>query len=159
MPRLIKRYENRKLYDTQAKTYIRLEDIAELVRRGEDVQVVDNTTGVDITAQTLAKVIAEMPHYSPAAPSELLHQFVRWSGQSLSSGVAQLQSFVDRAIERWLDKHGPLREIRNQLEHIRERLDRLERIVERNSVGRDSHDDASDSYGEPCSQSGDPTLP
>ena len=54
---LIKRYPNRKLYDTVAKQYIALEGIAELVRQGSDIKVVDNTTGEDLTAFTLTQII------------------------------------------------------------------------------------------------------
>ena len=59
MSRIIKRYGNRKLYDAEAKKHISLEEIAELVRKGEDVRVIDNTTDEDITAQTLTQVIFE----------------------------------------------------------------------------------------------------
>lgn len=59
MPR-IKRYPNRKLYDTDARRYITLEEIAELVQRGEDVQVVDHASGVDLTALTLSQVVFEL---------------------------------------------------------------------------------------------------
>ena len=56
---LIKRYSNRKLYDVDASQYITLDDIAEMVRRGDEVKVVDYTTGADLTALTLTQVIFE----------------------------------------------------------------------------------------------------
>ena len=56
---LIKRYANRKLYDTEAKRYITLEGIAELIRQQQDVKVVDHETGEDITALTQAQIIFE----------------------------------------------------------------------------------------------------
>ena len=56
---VIKRYSNRKLYDTDAKHYVTLEDLANFVRKGEDVQVVDYTTGDDLTSMTLLQVIFE----------------------------------------------------------------------------------------------------
>jgi polyhydroxyalkanoate synthesis repressor PhaR len=55
----IKRYSNRKLYDVDASRYVTLDDIAEMVRRGEDVRVVDYATGGDLTAITLSQVIFE----------------------------------------------------------------------------------------------------
>ena len=55
----IKRYANRKLYDTEAKQYISLEGIAEMIRQGVGVQVIDNVSGDDITAQTLSQIILE----------------------------------------------------------------------------------------------------
>ncbi len=56
---VIKRYPNRKLYDTAAKQYVSLDGIAELIRGGADVQVVDYTTGEDLTALILMQVIVE----------------------------------------------------------------------------------------------------
>ncbi|MBN1606863.1 MAG: polyhydroxyalkanoate synthesis regulator DNA-binding domain-containing protein [Polyangiaceae bacterium] len=57
--RIIKRYSNRKLYDTQESRYVTLLDVAELVRAGEDVQVIDNGTREDKTDVTLALIISE----------------------------------------------------------------------------------------------------
>jgi polyhydroxyalkanoate synthesis repressor PhaR len=54
---LIKRYANRKLYDTRAKRYVTLHSLAELVRHGEDVRVVDHASGEDLTDLTLAQII------------------------------------------------------------------------------------------------------
>ena len=56
---IIKRYPNRKLYDTDAKRYITLDGIAELIRDGAEVQVVDHTTNEDLTAVTLTQIIFE----------------------------------------------------------------------------------------------------
>jgi polyhydroxyalkanoate synthesis repressor PhaR len=56
---VIKRYANRKLYDTDAKKYITLEGIADLIRRGKEVRVVDHETGTDITPQIQAQIIFE----------------------------------------------------------------------------------------------------
>lgn len=57
--RVIKRYPNRKLYDTEEKQYITLEGIADLIREGEDVQVTDHASGEDLTALTLTQIIFE----------------------------------------------------------------------------------------------------
>jgi polyhydroxyalkanoate synthesis repressor PhaR len=56
---VIKRYANRKLYDTDAKRYITLDGIAELIRKGQEVHVVDHESGEDITAQIQAQIIFE----------------------------------------------------------------------------------------------------
>ncbi|MFC2053779.1 polyhydroxyalkanoate synthesis regulator DNA-binding domain-containing protein [Chloroflexota bacterium] len=56
---LIKRYPNRKLYDTDAKKYITLEEVAELIRAGEEVQVIDHVSEEDLTTLTLAQIILE----------------------------------------------------------------------------------------------------
>ena len=57
--RVIKRYANRKLYDTRDSKYVTLDRIAELVRNGEEVKVVDNRTKRDLTKVTLAQIIYE----------------------------------------------------------------------------------------------------
>ena len=59
MTKIIKRYPNRKLYDTDQSTYVTLDQIEEMVKAGEDVQIVDNTSGDDITKATLAHIIFE----------------------------------------------------------------------------------------------------
>ncbi len=58
-PRVIKRYSNRKLYDTQASSYVTLLNIADMVRAGETIQIVDNATKEDKTDVTLALIISE----------------------------------------------------------------------------------------------------
>ena len=57
--RTIKRYSNRKLYDTEDKRYITLEQIAELVRNGQDIRVIENQTGEDLTTVTLSQILLE----------------------------------------------------------------------------------------------------
>jgi len=57
--RIIKRYANRKLYDTQHSRYVTLEQISEMIRTGDDVKIVDNKTKEDLTSVTLAQIIFE----------------------------------------------------------------------------------------------------
>ena len=59
MIRLIKRYESRKLYDTEESRYVSLDEIAEWVRTGQEVKVIDNASADDVTAQTLTQIILE----------------------------------------------------------------------------------------------------
>ena len=99
MIRLIKRYESRKLYDTEESRYVSLEEIGDWVRRGQQVKVVDNTAGDDVTAQTLALVIVEEGRRgSSFFTSDLLHALIRRGEHVLTTGVEQLQSGVDRAL-------------------------------------------------------------
>jgi polyhydroxyalkanoate synthesis repressor PhaR len=58
-PRIVKRYTNRKLYDTQESKYVTLGDVASMVSIGQEVQVIDNLTKTDITGQTLLQAIVE----------------------------------------------------------------------------------------------------
>ncbi len=58
-PRIIKRYANRKLYDTEHSRYVTLDQISEMIRAGDDVKIVDNKTKEDLTTVTLAQIIFE----------------------------------------------------------------------------------------------------
>lgn len=60
MATVIKRYANRKLYDCNAKRYVKLEELAELVKKNQEVQIIDNSTGEDITSVVLSKVLSEV---------------------------------------------------------------------------------------------------
>ncbi len=77
---VIKKYANRRLYDTSNSRYINLEDIAALVRNGKDVQVLDASTGEDITRVTLTQIIVEDAKGQPSGlPLELLRQLIQAS--------------------------------------------------------------------------------
>jgi polyhydroxyalkanoate synthesis repressor PhaR len=74
---VIKKYANRRLYDTSSSRYINLEDIAALVRNGKDLQVVDAKTGEDLTRVTLTQIIVEDAKGQPTGlPLELLRQLI-----------------------------------------------------------------------------------
>jgi polyhydroxyalkanoate synthesis repressor PhaR len=75
--RVIKRYSNRKLYDTHDSRYVTLEQLAELVRQGEEIRVVDKTTDKDLTSATLAQIIFEEEKKAPKLPVERLRQIIR----------------------------------------------------------------------------------
>ena len=76
--RLIKRYENRKLYDTRARRYVTLDGIAHLVVLGEDVRVVDQASGREITSTVLAQVVFERVRQQSAdVPKQMLAEIIR----------------------------------------------------------------------------------
>ena len=79
---VIKKYPNRRLYDTSGSRYINLEDIGELIRKGKDVQVVDAQTGEDLTRVTLTQIIVDDAKQQPTGlPLELLRQLIMSSDQ------------------------------------------------------------------------------
>jgi len=81
---VIKRYPNRKLYDTQTKQYITLEGIAKLIRQGEEVQVIDHATGEDLTALTLSQIIFEQEKKrSGFLPKSVLEGLIQSGGHTL----------------------------------------------------------------------------
>jgi len=80
---VIKKYSNRRLYDTSESRYVNLEDIAELIRKGKAVQVVDAKTGEDLTRVTLTQIITEDAKDKPTGlPLELLRQLIVASDQT-----------------------------------------------------------------------------
>ncbi len=84
MPIIIKRYRNRKLYNTQSKRYITLEEIEELVRQQEEIKVIDNDSGNDITATTLSQIIFELEkNQTGVLPVDLLFSLVRSGGKRI----------------------------------------------------------------------------
>jgi polyhydroxyalkanoate synthesis repressor PhaR len=94
--RLIKRYGNRKLYDTSESRYITLDEIARLVRSGSDVKVIDNENGDDLTAITFAQIILEEEKRRSSLISlGLLRELVQHGEETL----AQLRSQVEKGVE------------------------------------------------------------
>jgi polyhydroxyalkanoate synthesis repressor PhaR len=74
---IIKKYENRRLYDTAASRYVNLDDIAALIRADKNVQVLDAKTGQDLTRVTLTQIITEDAKGGPTGlPLELLRQLI-----------------------------------------------------------------------------------
>lgn len=122
MIRLIKRYESRKLYDTEESRYVSLEEISLWIRQGQEVRVVDNATNNDVTSQTLTQIILDEGRKGTSfLPSELLHDLVRLGERAVSSGMEQVQHGVDRLIDRL----GPVRRAREEMSSLRSRLERL----------------------------------
>ena len=106
---IIKRYPNRKLYDTEAKRYITLEEIAALIREGQEVSVIDHASGEDLTALTLTQVILEQEKkQSGFLPQTVLAGLIQAGGERLSTlrhtlaSPLELAHHVDEEIERRL---------------------------------------------------------
>jgi polyhydroxyalkanoate synthesis repressor PhaR len=144
---LIKKYANRKLYDTRTSRYITLEGIAELVRDGHEIKVVDRDNGHDLTQVTLSQIVLSAEKRGPArlagagadalhdrgqvlldyvrktlnVPSDLRNQMERRRGD--------LEGIADDAIERTLRR---LRiPTRHDIDRVNERLDRLSTLLKK----------------------------
>jgi len=92
--KVIKRYQNRKLYDTQQSCYVTLDDIAKMIRNDEDVMVIDNKTKNDITAATLTQIIFEAEKKaSQYAPLFTLREVIQNGNGSISAYLAKLGAF------------------------------------------------------------------
>ena len=137
MVRLIKRYESRKLYDTEESRYVSLDQIAEWVRRGQEVRVVDNASSEDVTAQTLTQVILEEGRNGESQiSSELMHELVRFGEKAWSQGVEHVQNGVDRVVQASIDRLAPVRQARAEMKRLRTRLEELEESLSDLETGR-----------------------
>src|SRR6266511_2147716 len=91
--RVVKRYANRKLYDTQRSRYVTLEQIADMIRSGEDVKIVDNNSKEDLTAITLTQIIFEEEKKQSFLPLSALRNIIQ-------SGANNMTQFATQAGER-----------------------------------------------------------
>ena len=130
MPRTIKRYESRKLYDSAESRYVSLQEVATFIRDGEEIEVIDNASKEVVTEQTLAQIILDEGRNGKGRlSSELLHDLVRSSGEKISSGVNQVQKGLNRLVQASFDRLGPVKEARAEMSSLRERLDELEKTL------------------------------
>lgn len=106
---LIKRYANRKLYNTQTSRYITLKGIAELLDAGEEVRVIDKETGEDITSVALSQILVDSERSHTQPPETLLSQILGRGGDALydalrkgvddaSEGIGDFQDRVRRMV-------------------------------------------------------------
>lgn len=145
MPRLIKRYGSRKLYDTTDSQYVGLDDIAGFVRSGEEVCVVDNKSGTDVTATILTQVISEEGRDGRGALSPgFLHDLLRVGertlrrgeeavGSAVGAGLTVARQSVDeiaRAAAERIRPAGPIADVRDEMNRLRERLESLESTLD-----------------------------
>lgn len=90
---VVKKYSNRRLYDTRKSGYITLEELADSVRAGEDVQVVDAKSGIDLTQATLAQIILDSRGAAKLLPVSLLTQLIRMGDEALAEFLGRYLSF------------------------------------------------------------------
>jgi polyhydroxyalkanoate synthesis repressor PhaR len=125
---LIKKYSDRRLYDTSASRYVKLEDIARMVREAIDVQVVDARTGKDLTHMILTQVIVEDARgRETALPLQLLQQLVRASDRATHEFLSwYLNSTIDLYQKAQQAVRAQLSEaksaVANPLEYVRRLL-------------------------------------
>lgn len=104
-PTTIKKYANRRLYNTGTSTYVTLEDLASMVKKGEDFHVVDAKTGDDITHQVLTQIIFEQENKGQnLLPITFLRQLIRFYGDSIQSFVPKYLELSMGALTRDQDK-------------------------------------------------------
>ena len=141
MSRLIKRYGSRKLYDTSESRYVSLDEIAGFVREGQDVHVVENKTGDDVTAVVLTQIISEEGRNGRSLLSTpFLHDLVRIGERAVrvgegavEAGLTQARRGVDDLARMAVDRirpGGPIAEVRDEMDRLRARLEGLEKTLD-----------------------------
>jgi polyhydroxyalkanoate synthesis repressor PhaR len=108
-PITIKKYANRRLYNTGTSTYVTLEDLAVMVKSGEDFVVFDAKTGEDITRSVLAQIIFEQENKEGQSllPIAFLRQLIRFYGDSMQMMVPR---FLEQSMQSLTSQQGKFRE-------------------------------------------------
>jgi len=117
MAYVIKRYSNRKLYDTQESRYVTLDEIEDMIRAGKEISVVDAASGEDLTSVTLTQIILEAERsHRGNLPTAFLHQLIKhgeaWqdflqrSLRSSLENVTTSQREMDRVFREWAARAG-----------------------------------------------------
>lgn len=151
---VVKKYSNRKLYDTFTRRYVTLDVIAEILQRGDEVRVVDRTTGQDITAVTLSQILLDMERQrrSPI-PEPLLVDLVKERGEQLmgmlrsslalprelrqrtAAGAQRVEERVDEALTAGLHNLNiasfeEMHDLSNRVDELSRRVDELAAALE-----------------------------
>lgn len=112
-PRTIKKYPNRRLYDTEISSYIKLDDVRQLVLDHQDIQVLDAKTGEDLTRSVLLQIIAEHEEQGePLFTTQLLTRLIRFYGDALQGFMG---SYLERSLDVFLEQQ---QQFRKQLDNV-----------------------------------------
>jgi polyhydroxyalkanoate synthesis repressor PhaR len=106
--RIIKKYPNRRLYDTEISSYITIEDVRQLIVDGEEFEVRDAKSGEDLTRSVLLQIIAE--HESDGEPvlsTQLLSQIIRFYGDSMQGFMG---NYLERSMQIFMDQQQQFRQ-------------------------------------------------
>ena len=111
--RIIKKYPNRRLYDTEISSYITVDEVRQLVVDGEDFEVRDAKTGEDLTRTVLMQIISEHEEKGqPLFSTKLLSQLIRFYGDSLQGFMG---SYLERSMQVFLDQQTQFRSQMNNI--------------------------------------------
>jgi polyhydroxyalkanoate synthesis repressor PhaR len=111
--RVIKKYPNRRLYDTEISSYITLEDVRQLIVDGEEFEVRDAKSGEELTRTVLLQIIAEHEERGqPMFSTQLLTQIIRFYGDSLQGFMG---SYLERSMQLFLEQQTQFRSQLNNL--------------------------------------------
>jgi len=144
--RIIKRYANRKLYDTEHSRYVTLDQISEMIRNGDDVKIVDNKTKEDLTTVTLAQIIFEEEKKQRSfLPLGAMRNIIQSGGEWFAEAQRRVQSILpgkkkedgeedeltgDEAVDEATAKKRSLAALREWVDHSKHRLEEWQKSVD-----------------------------
>ena len=109
-PKVIKRYTNRKLYDTVESRYVTLDEIAQMIKGGAEVKIIDNRTKEDLTSVTLAQIIFEEEKKRSQMPLGVLREIIRHGGEAVAGFYAEKAGSLADKVAELKSKTDSLRE-------------------------------------------------
>ena len=154
--KVIKRYSNRKLYDTSASRYVTLGDISRMVKSGADIQVIDNNTREDITSGILAQIVLEGEKVRGDGHINILRKIIQNGGETLSELISrkkprrdtkkkpdakavlkgfadqahhsldELQAKLDEFLNIQVNSNPVARSVKNEIEAVQDKLKKIE---------------------------------
>lgn len=135
--KIIKRYHNRKLYDTSDSCYVTLEEISDMIKQGEEVEVVDNTTKEDLTAQTLAQIIfEEQKKKTHVLPLGTFRHIIQGGSEAIrdivtkgASEFSHVKEFVDNKVKPAVENIQSIPAIANELNELKKKMSALEQKI------------------------------
>lgn len=144
--KIIKRYQNRKLYDTENSTYVTLDDIAQMIRQGEEIQVIDNNSKEDLTNLTLTQIIYEAhKKQKKVLPISILKEIIQlpesvtdFIDKHIYAGIQQvsysklieiIQKKIDERIKEAIGKITNFHHLKEEVEKLEKRLNELEEKI------------------------------
>ncbi|HEY5936290.1 MAG TPA: polyhydroxyalkanoate synthesis regulator DNA-binding domain-containing protein [Kofleriaceae bacterium] len=148
--RIIKRYANRKLYDTEHSRYVTLDQISEMIRKGDDVKIVDNKTKEDLTTVTLAQIIFEEEKKQRSfLPLNAMRNIIQSGGEWFAEAQRRVQSILPGKrkdgeegdepeadaddglpVDEAMVKKRSLASLREWVDHSKQRLDDWQKQVD-----------------------------
>src|SRR5262249_48989536 len=143
-PKVIKRYTNRKLYDTVESRYVTLDEIAEMVKQGVEVKIVDNRSKEDLTSVTLAQIVFEEEKKKSQMPLDVLREIIHHPSDTLSDFFkSEVSPRLDKILRRdgepeeapEKEKEGIFKSAQRSLEDFQKQIDERVNTVVQNVVG------------------------
>jgi polyhydroxyalkanoate synthesis repressor PhaR len=129
--RILRKYSNRRLYDTSRSCYVTLEDVKELVLSGEAFQVQDSKTGQDLTRNILLQIIAEQEAegHGTLLTNQVLQQLIRFYGDPMQGMMSQ---YLEQSIAAFLDHQDRMRDQMKTMMGAANPLNMMSRMADQN---------------------------